>query len=378
MSPSLAPNSLRSLSTQRSTPSQHSSTPLPNATASANAQHRNSAGLRPSTTGTATQRNSAGLRSGATTAHNHTGTTATHHTTRPARRWIAAATALLSLGAGIAAAPTAAAAPRPVQNGNGHIIAPGRTQISFTYSPTGFVAGTPNQHEARPGLSIVKLYIADYVFKHGTPADKARASEMIRTSNDAIASDLHRKYPNAISATARAYGLRNTHSNAHWGYARTSSYDSMKFVEAKKKRNYNDPVLVAMRQATPRAADGYAQDYGTAVLPGAIGTKWGWSDDRRSVHASVSYGKDFTVSANTYGTKQTHTNDVRGAFRGHMGAKPRPKRPAQRPLTPVQQAATRWADDMERAALNAPGSSVNARAIKDARRGLDPWIMRLP
>ena len=94
----------------------------------------------------------------------------------------------------------------------------------------------------------------------------------------------------------------------------------MKFVEAKKRRNYNDPVLVAMRQATPRAADGYAQDYGTAVLPGAVGTKWGWSDDRRSVHASVTYGRDFTVSANTWGTKHALTNDVRGAFRGTMGA----------------------------------------------------------
>ena len=281
----------------------------------------------------------------------------------------------VATAATLATAP-ASAAPRPVQDYKGFIVSPARTQISFTYSPTGFVAGTRNQHEARPGLSIVKLYIADYVFKHGTPADKARASEMIRTSSDAIASQLYRKYPQSISATARTYGLRNTHSNAHWGYARTSSYDSMKFVETKKRRNYNDPVLVAMRQATPRAADGYAQDYGTAVLPGTVGTKWGWSDDRRSVHASVTYGRDFTVSANTWGTKHALTNDVRGAFRGTMGAPARPA-PGQ-PLTPVQQAATNWANDMEQAALNAPGSSVNERAIRDARRGLDPWIMRLP
>lgn len=116
----------------------------------------------------------------------------------------------------LATAP-ASAAPRPVQDPQGSIVSPARTQISFTHSPTGFIAGTRNQHEARPGLSIVKLYIADYVFKHGTPADKARASEMIRTSSDAIASQLYRKYPQSIAATARTYGLRNTHSNAHWG-----------------------------------------------------------------------------------------------------------------------------------------------------------------
>lgn len=197
----------------------------------------------------------------------------------------------VATAATLATAP-ASAAPRPVQDSKGFIVSPARTQISFTYSPTGFVAGTRNQHEARPGLSIVKLYIADYVFTHGTPADKARASEMIRTSNDAIASQLYRKYPQSVSATARTYG------------------------------------------------------------------------------------RDFTVSANTWGNKHALTNDVRGAFRGTMGA---PARPAPgRPLTPAQQAATNWANDMERAALNAPGSSVNERAIRDARRGLDPWIMRLP
>src|SRR5699024_4522700 len=204
----------------------------------------------------------------------------------------------VATAATLATAP-ASAAPRPVQDPQGFIVSPARTQISFTYSPTGFVAGTRNQHEARPGPSTVKHDIADYVFKHGTPADKARASEMIRTSSDAIASQLYRKYPQSISSTARTYGLRNTHANAHWGYARTSSYDSVKFVEAKKRRNSNDPVLVASRPAPPRAADGYAQNSGTAALQGAGGTKWGWPADRRSVHASVSYGGGTSPSPRT-------------------------------------------------------------------------------
>ncbi len=71
-----------------------------------------------------------------------------------------------------------------------------------------------------------------------------------------------------------------------------------------------------MRTASPVAADGYAQDYGTSTLPGATGSKWGWSDDRRSVHASASIGPDFTVAASTFGPKEIHTADVQGAFAG--------------------------------------------------------------
>src|SRR5699024_4610117 len=122
----------------------------------------------------------------------------------------------VATAATLATAP-ASAAPRPVQDYKGFIVSPARTQISFTYSPTGFVSGTRNQHEARSGLSIAKLSIAGSVCTHGTPADKARASEMIRTSSHTIASQLCRKFPQSISATARTYGLRNTHSNAHWG-----------------------------------------------------------------------------------------------------------------------------------------------------------------
>ncbi|ALA68744.1 hypothetical protein [Corynebacterium lactis] len=33
----------------------------------------------------------------------------------------------------------------------------------------------------------MKLYIADYMFKHGSPENKAKATQMIRTPDDAIA-----------------------------------------------------------------------------------------------------------------------------------------------------------------------------------------------
>jgi len=57
-----------------------------------------------------------------------------------------------------------------------------------------------------------------------------------------------------------------------------------------------------MTQAAPVAADGYPQDFGTATLPGVTGTKFGWSDDPTSIHASASIGPDLVVSAHTWGT----------------------------------------------------------------------------
>jgi hypothetical protein len=69
-----------------------------------------------------------------------------------------------------------------------------------------------------------------------------------------------------------------------------------------------------MASASPVAADGMRQDYGTAVLPGVIGTKWGWSDDRTSFTASASYGADFSVAAQTNGPAAQLTGDVVDAF----------------------------------------------------------------
>lgn len=67
----------------------------------------------------------------------------------------------------------------------------------------------------------MKLYIADYMFKHGSPENKAKATQMIRTSDDAIASELYGRYPDSINATARYYGLANTHGASHWGNSTT-------------------------------------------------------------------------------------------------------------------------------------------------------------
>ncbi len=234
---------------------------------------------------------------------------------RVSRRVVSAlSTAVIASAAAPLLATSVAAAPVPRTNPNGTIDAPARTQISFEHTPTGIHAGTANEHESRPGLSIVKMYIADYVFRHGTAEEKAQATQMLRTSDDRIASQLYAKYPQSINATARTYGLHDTHGAAHWGNSTTSTADSVKYLEAKKRENPTDPVLVALATASPVAADGYAQNFGTSTLPGVIGTKWGWSDDRRSFHASASYGRDFSVAAATNGSAAQLTHDVQSAF----------------------------------------------------------------
>ena len=79
--------------------------------------------------------------------------------------------------------------------------------------------------------------------------------------------------------------------------------------------------MTGMATAAPVAADGYRQDFGTSRIPGVIGTKFGWSDNRR-IHASVSTAPEFTVAANTYGDAATHTADVTHAVHNAPGAIP--------------------------------------------------------
>lgn len=207
----------------------------------------------------------------------------------------------------------ATAAPAPVVDDRGVIAAPAGTQISFAHTPTGMRAGTANEHESRAGLSIVKLYLAEYVFRHGDQADHADAAEMIRSSSDAIADRLHAKYPQAISTTAAEFGLADTHVPGYWGYGTTSTHDMVTYLETKKRTDPASPVLAAMASAYGTAADGYPQNFGTALIAGVVGTKWGWSNDR-SFHASASFGPDFSVAASTHGSAAQLTEHVLGAF----------------------------------------------------------------
>ncbi|MDO4909859.1 MAG: hypothetical protein Q3962_08455 [Corynebacterium sp.] len=165
------------------------------------------------------------------------------------------------------------------------------TQLLFYQMDTGHLTMSANAQCPRYGLSLSKLYIADYVYRYGEPEEAPIATRMVETSDDEQAAAFFERYPDSISTIAREYGLAATHSEELWGNSVTSAYDIALFLSAKFAQDPNDPVLEAMRNMSPVAADGYQQNFGTATLHGVEGTKLGWSNDD-GMHNSVSFGTD--------------------------------------------------------------------------------------
>lgn len=190
---------------------------------------------------------------------------------------------------------------------------PARTQISIRYSD-GTETSTANAHESRPALSLIKLHLGYWVLLHGAPADKALVEDMIRTSDDGTASYLDKKYPQAIPEIISRHQLRETHYNGYWGVSTTSTHDLTRFLWIVVRDPAAEPLLRGMRTASPVSRDGYRQDFGTARIPGVWGSKFGWADDQ-DVHATVSFGQDFTVAATTFGSPADLTHDVLAAVR---------------------------------------------------------------
>ncbi len=208
---------------------------------------------------------------------------------------------------------------QPLQQGEVDTFVENTTgsQVTVFRMHDGFHTGSATERFARPALSLIKLYIAEYVLEHGELKDRADALEMIRSSDDKIAEKLFEKYPESIDTTAKEYGLISTKSRDTWGYSVTSTYDVVSFVSQKLRRNRNDPILRAMKESDAVAADGYKQNFGTAILPGVIGTKWGWSNDL-TLHSSVSYGDDFVVAVAISGTAEDLTDLVELQVAGLM------------------------------------------------------------
>ena len=177
--------------------------------------------------------------------------------------------------------------------------APARTQI-IMMKDNGEVIETPGAHESRASLSIVKLYLGHWVLQHGAPEDKALVYEMIRSSHDGIASNLDRKYRQAIPDTIGRFRLTETNYRGRWGDTTTSVHDMAAFVWAVRTDPAARPLIDGMRNPAAVAADGYPQNFGTATLPGIEGT-------------TVSFGPGFVVAAHTFGSAQVHTDDVRRA-----------------------------------------------------------------
>lgn len=81
---------------------------------------------------------------------------------------IAGALSVLAAVAAPAGAATTTPAPPipPTRVAAACGVAP-RTSITFQSPIPGLALGSANDHEARTGLSIVKLYMVDYALRHG-------------------------------------------------------------------------------------------------------------------------------------------------------------------------------------------------------------------
>ncbi|MBP2333109.1 hypothetical protein [Corynebacterium freneyi] len=188
-------------------------------------------------------------------------------------------------------------------------------QVSYVHVPTGFRVDSDNADELRSCLSICKIFIADHVYRKGTDAHRDLATEMLQTSSDGITTQLYSAYPDSMDEVAERYGLEHTTGGRTWGKSTTTMHDVATFLAAKVEAgNFDDPVLAALAAPASIAADGYAQDFGTDVLPGVIGTKWGWADKRNTMNASASYGEDFAVALNVLGDAATATDVAEELF----------------------------------------------------------------
>lgn len=187
--------------------------------------------------------------------------------------------------------------------------------ISYIRLHDGMYMGSAAEHDPRPALSLIKLYIATYVIEKGEYEDKFEALGMIASSSDKSAEELFKKYPDSIDKIAKEYHLESTKAGETWGYSETSTYDVASFISQLIKRDETHPVLVAMSHADPVSEDGYDQDYGTAKLSNVVGSKWGWSNDK-SINSSVSFGKNFVAAASINGSADDLTDYVKSEING--------------------------------------------------------------
>ncbi|MBO0853450.1 MAG: hypothetical protein J2P18_06750 [Nocardia sp.] len=193
-----------------------------------------------------------------------------------------------------------------------------RTSFAVVSVVPGVSTATPNADEPRPALSIIKLYLVDFALRHGdgSPGDKALAQSAIQLSDNNAANALDNKYPQAIGATAGEFHLTHTWRAGFWGNSTTSARDTASFLSAKEITDPGSPILGWMATAAPVAADGTAQNWGTAHIPAMMGTKWGWADDRVSLVASASFGPGFATAAFTNGGPGDENADL-AAFSLH-------------------------------------------------------------
>lgn len=158
-----------------------------------------------------------------------------------------------------------------------------------------------NGDQRVPSLSQAKLFLGYWVLRSGAPADKGAVFPMIKFSDDGIASRLSSIYPQAIPEIISQYGLRGTVAGPSWGLGSTTMNDLTQFISAIRRDPIARPIIDAMAQAAPIAADGYAQNYGSSTLPRVWATKFGWTDDRVGRNTTVSLGDSFSIAVSSAG-----------------------------------------------------------------------------
>ncbi|MDO4910553.1 MAG: hypothetical protein Q3972_02275 [Corynebacterium sp.] len=204
------------------------------------------------------------------------------------------------------------------------------TQLLYFRPDTGRLSMSANAKCPRYALSLAKLYIADYVIRYGDEDEAEQAEYMVAHSDDDLAAEFYEKYPESIDVIATEYGLEATQGQELWGNAVTSAFDIAEFIAAKLAQEAensangledpSDPVLRAMRNMSDMATDGYPQDFGTTILPGAQGTKLGWSNDE-TMHSSVTFGTDsqghpYIAVVSVFGDSIAATRAARQFFTG--------------------------------------------------------------
>lgn len=277
--------------------------------------------------------------------------------------WLAASAGVATLLAGVVIPAQAATTLDPSG-------VPNRTSITLRYS-NGATVATRNSHESRPALSLSKLYLGYWVAKNGEPQDKARVENMIRYSEDGTASYLDSKYPQAIPQVAGQFGLRNTHHNGYWGNTTTSTQDLARFLSTVRGDPVAAPIFRGMSTAAPTAADGYRQDFGTGRIPGVTGTKYGWSDDRRTLHATASTGNGYVIAAQTSGPAAQLTRDVLDAVTvtPDRPRVPQSPAPAPAPAAPAPAGSSRGLVDAANALPRELPQPLR-QAARDAANGI--------
>ncbi|MCQ9369854.1 class A beta-lactamase-related serine hydrolase [Corynebacterium sp. 35RC1] len=191
------------------------------------------------------------------------------------------------------------------------VAAPDPRTIISIVEDDGQVATTEGATEPIPALSQAKLFLGAWVLFH-VEGSEDQVLQMLRYSDDAIADELDATYPEAIPAVIERYGLGDTSYNGYWGNTVTTTNDLARFIHLVQDDATGQAILEALSQVSPIAADGYPQDFGTAQLPGVLGTKFGWSDDL-SAHSTASIADGYVIVAYTYGTPEELTEDVLGS-----------------------------------------------------------------